>query len=245
MRTVIIVQARMTSTRLPGKVLKEVLDKPLLQYQIERLKRVKSAEELVIATTTNSTDQPIVNLCNKLGVSIFRGSEEDVLGRYYHAATTYGAEAVVRLTSDCPLLDPQLVDNVIQLYKKSYPDYHYASNVLTRSFPRGMDTEVFSYTALAEAFIEANVKPEREHVTSFIYNRPGRYKTINYLYKEDQSRHRWTVDTPEDFELVSRIIKSIYPAKECFTLEDCIELLNKNPEWENINAAIEQKQYGN
>lgn len=243
MKTVIIVQARMTSTRLPGKVLKTVLGKSLLEYMIERLSRVKLADEIVIATTTNSTDQPIINLCEKLSVSHYRGSEEDVLARYYGAATEHKADVVVRVTSDCPIIDPQVIDEVIQRYL-DLKQYDYVSNGLSRSFPRGMDTEVFSYAALQEAFLEAAEQPDREHVTPFIYRHPERYRLANVLYAQDQSRHRWTVDTMEDFVLIREIIEALYSINPEFSLADVLALMEKNPDWSMINAHVEQKQYG-
>lgn len=244
MKTTIVIQARMTSTRLPGKVLKEVLGKPLLEYQIERLRRVKSADEIVIATTINETDQPILDLCNKLSVPYYRGPEDDVLARYYGAAKQYKADIVVRITSDCPLIDPVVVERVIMFFKNHYPKYDYVSNCLERTYPRGMDTEVFSFQALSEAFFEAKARPDREHVTPFIYMRPGRYRLANVHYEKNYSYYRWTVDTPEDFELIQKIITTLYPIKPCFNLHDCLELLRKNPAWMKINSHIEQKVYG-
>jgi len=244
MKIIIITQARMTSTRLPGKVLKTVLGKPLLSYQIERLQRVKQAREVVVATTTNQTDQPIKELCRTMAVPIFRGSEEDVLSRYYEAAKMHKADVVVRVTSDCPLIDPEVIDKVIEYYIKHLPSYHYVSNTLTRTYPRGMDTEVFSFQALEEAYWEATAQPDREHVTPFIYRHPERYRIANVAYPEDQSCHRWTVDTTEDFDLIRKIIEHIYPVKPEFTLEDVLELIHENQDWYYINAHVEQKQYG-
>lgn len=241
MNIVIIVQARMTSTRLPGKVLKEVLGKALLEYQIERLKRVQLADDIVIATTKKATDDPIVNLCNKLSVSFFRGSEEDVLARYYEAAIKYHADIIVRITSDCPLVDPDVVDNVIKTFIDNYR-LDYVSNRLELSFPRGMDVEVFSIKALKEAFVEGVLPPDREHVTPFIYRHPERYEMVNVKNYEDQSRHRWTVDTEEDFQLIKNIIEAIYPSKCFFGLEDIIRLIDCNPEWFFINSHIKQKE---
>ncbi|PHM11053.1 cytidylyltransferase domain-containing protein [Nostoc sp. 'Peltigera malacea cyanobiont' DB3992] len=243
MKTVIIVQARMTSTRLLGKVLKKVLDKPLLEYQIERLKRVKLADEIVIATTTNSTDLPIVELCDRLSIPYFRGSEEDVLARYYGAAKEYQADVVVRVTSDCPLIDPQVIDKVIQFYINNKYEYDYVSNSLERSYPRGMDTEVFSFLALHQAFVEAIAQPDREHVTPFIYMHPERYRLAQVIYSENQSSHRWTVDIADDFELIKRIIEALYPQIPTFTLEDCLDLLREYPDWSLINAHVEQNKY--
>lgn len=241
MKTVIIVQARMTSTRLPGKVMKQVLGKSLLQYQLERLQRVKLADEIVIATTTNQTDESIVELCNRLAVPCFRGSEEDVLGRYYQAARVYKADTVVRVTSDCPLIDPQVIDEVIDCYLKNKSNYDYVSNSLERTYPRGMDTEVFSFSALQQACWEATAQSDREHVTPFIHRQPARYRLGHVIYSEDCSHHRWTVDTPEDFELIQKIIEAIYPRKPNFTLEDCLSLLKKHPEWYIINSHVSQK----
>lgn len=243
MKTVIIVQARMTSTRLPGKVMKRVLGKPLLEYQLERLQRVKLADEIVIATTTNQTDEPIVELCNSLSVACFRGSEDDVLSRYYGAATAHKADLVVRVTSDCPLIDPQVIDTVIDYCLQNQSHYDYVSNSLERTYPRGMDTEVFSFSTLQQAFGEATAQPDREHVTPFIYRQPARYRLGHVIYSEDCSHHRWTVDTPEDFELIQKIIEAIYPRKPNFTLEDCLSLLKKHPEWYIINSHVSQKNY--
>jgi len=241
MKIVIINQARMTSTRLPGKVLKEVMGKPLLEYQIERLKKVKLADELVIATTVNPADQPIIDLCRKLNIAYYRGSEEDVLSRYYEAAKKYRADAVVRVTSDCPLIDPAVVDLIIDTYIKNCGKYDYISNTIERTYPRGIDTEIFSFAALEEAHSKAVLKPEREHVTLYIYSHPEKFKTFSVKYKKDESRHRWTVDTKEDFELVKTILERLYPYKKDFTMEDCLELIEKNPEIFNINQHIKQK----
>ncbi len=243
MKVVIITQARMTSTRLPGKVLKKVQGKSLLEHQIERLKRVPSADHIVVATTVNETDQPIVDLCQRLQVSFYRGSEQDVLSRYYEAARQFKADVVVRVTSDCPVIDPQVVGQTIERFLEKYPLYDYVTNVLKRTFPRGMDTEVFSFKALEEAFNEAIHPLEREHVTPFIQNQAQRYKLENITFHEDQSRHRWTVDMPEDLALITRIIDALYPVKKEFDLQDMLALLKKNKEWSRLNAAIEQKKY--
>ncbi len=242
MRTVIISQARMTSTRLPGKVLKEVLGKPLLEYHIERLLRVRLADELVVATTTNDTDQPIVELCERLGVAYYRGSEEDVLSRYYEAAAHFGADVVVRVTSDCPLIDPGVVDEAISLYVKNRDKYDYVSNALQRTYPRGLDTEVFSMAVLEKAYKEAREQPEREHVTPYVYRHPELFRLANCSGAQDYSQHRWTVDTPEDFELIRLILEELYPVNERFTWLDVLELLSKHSEWVEINAGVEQKE---
>ena len=240
MKVVIINQARMTSTRLPTKVMKPVLGKSLLEYQIERLRRVNLANQIVVATTINDTDQPIIDLCDRLSISCYCGSEEDVLARYHGAAIAHQADVVVRVTSDCPAIDPQVIDQVIQFYLDSYPRYDYVSNCLTRTYPRGMDTEVFAFKALNEAFYQATAQGDREHVTPFIHRQIARYELGQVSYLQNYSNHRWTVDTPEDFELIKRIFEALYPMKPEFSLEDCLELLSQNPEWMTINQHIEQ-----
>jgi len=244
MKVVIINQARMTSTRLPKKVLKQVLGKSLLEYQIERLQRVKLADQIVMATTINDTDQPIIDLCDRLSIACYRGSEDDVLSRYHGAAIEHQADVVVRVTSDCPVIDPQVIDQVIQYYMDDYPKYDYVSNCLGRTYPRGMDTEVFSFKSLDEAFHQATAQDDREHVTPFIHVQSDKYSLGQVNYFKNYSEHRWTVDTVEDFELIKRIFESLYPLKPKFLLQDCLELLSQNPEWSMINRHIEQKQYG-
>ncbi|HBR28760.1 MAG TPA: acylneuraminate cytidylyltransferase [Firmicutes bacterium] len=242
MTTAIIVQARIASTRLPGKILKRVLGKTLLEYELERLSRVKSADQLIIATTDHGEEQPIIDLCRKLETPYFRGSEQDVLARYYGAATESGADVVVRITSDCPLIDPVVVDKVISFYLTHQTEYDYVSNTFPElTYPRGMDTEVFSKEVLKEAYEEAIDQEEREHVTIFIKRRPERYRIKNLLYTEDFSHYRWTVDTSEDFELIKRMLATLYPTNPNFTLEDCLTLLTQYPEWAKINEQIKQK----
>jgi len=242
MSAVIIIQARMGSTRLPGKIMKEVLGKTLLEYQLERLKRVRFAGEIVVATTGNEADAPIVELCGKLGVAFFRGPEDDVLARYHQAAVAFNAATVVRITADCPIIDPAVVERVIEFYLEHRPEYDYVSNTFPiLTYPRGMDTEVFSFRALREAAAEAVDQPEREHVTIFIKRRPERYQIFNLPYEKDYGYYRWTVDTAEDFELIRRMITALYPVKPRFTLEDCLTLLDGHPEWAELNSRIPQK----
>ena len=242
MATAIIVQARMASTRLPGKIMKKVSDKTLLEYQLERLFRVKQADQVIIATTDHGEEQPIVDLCQKIGVPCFRGSEQDVLARYYGAATQYGAEVVVRITSDCPLIDPAVIDRVIGFYLAHKEDYDYVSNTFPElTYPRGMDTEVMSYKVLKEAYEQATDQAEREHVTIFIKRRPECYRIKNLPYDRDYSHYRWTVDTPEDFALIEKMLTALYPVNPHFTLEDCLTLMAENPEWITINEQIIQK----
>lgn len=228
----------MGSTRLPGKVLREVMDKPLLQYLIERLKRVALADEIVIATTTNSEDQDIVEFCKAEQVPLFRGKSEDVLDRFYMAAKAFKADVIVRITADCPLMDPKLVDQVIEYYLKSYPKYDYVSNSHARSFPIGMDVEVFSFKALEEAFTESTLLEEKEHVTPFIYRRPNRYQKDLITSGKDLSSLRLTVDTLDDFKLIQLLLEKLYPKNPEFSLEDILNLLKGYPEWIKINSHV-------
>jgi spore coat polysaccharide biosynthesis protein SpsF len=239
MTTLIVVQARMTSTRLPGKVLLPLAGEPMLTRLVERLRRVQRADGTVIATTTNATDDPIAALCNTLGVPCHRGSEHDLLSRYADAARLYGADVVVRITSDCPLIAPALIDQVIAIYAEGDSDY--VSNMLPPTWPYGMAVEVFSAAALQQAHAEAAQAAEREHVTPFIYWHPERYRLRNVASPVDLSHHRWTVDTPEDYELVLRLFEGLYPTQPDFTQDDILTLLDAHPDWLAINQHVQQK----
>lgn len=242
MKTVAIIQARMGSTRLPGKVLKKVLDKPLLSFQLERVKRTTRIDDIVVATTNEKIDDGIVHFCKSQKVHVFRGAEEDVLSRYYEAAVKHKADIIVRLTSDCPLIEPAIIDQVIQLYLDKQPIDYVSNTYNKRTFPRGLDTEVFSFQALKKAHQGAVLQRDREHVTAYIYSNKNSFQLAAFSQANDYSHHRWTVDTDEDFELVSRILKTIYPTNPTFTMENVIQLLKENPSWVHINAHIEQKK---
>jgi len=239
--TVAIVQARMTSTRLPGKVLMPILGRPMLALQIERMRRATRLDGIVVATTVNAADDPIVRFCEAEGVALTRGSEHDVLVRYVEAARLHDAAIVVRVTSDCPLMDPVLLDEAIGRFAALQPACDYLSNMLEPSFPYGLAVEVMTAQALFAAGSEARDPQEREHVTPFIYWRPERFRLQSFKYAADLSAHRWTVDTPEDFELVSRIFGSLYPVRPEFAWQDALALLERQPQWSRINAHVGQK----
>ncbi len=240
-RIVIIVQARMGSERLPQKVMKEVMSRALLDYQIERLQRVKKADALVIATTENPQDDAIISFCENRGVTWFRGSEQNVLKRYYLAAKKAYADTVVRVTGDCPLIDPQIIDQVIEAFINEFPQVDYASNTLKRTYPRGMDTEVFSFEVLEKAYRFALRPFEQEHVTPYIYQHPDIFRLKSVEKKKNHSDFRLTVDTEEDFLLIKTILENLYPSSPDFTLADVIELLDAHPDWKQLNAHIPQK----
>lgn len=238
---VVIIQARLGSTRLPGKVLLPIGGRPMFSYQIERLRRCRRVDRIVVATTTQPADDALVNFCRSEGIDCTRGSESDVLSRYAQAAEAFGATVVVRITSDCPLLDPQLVDDAIDAFGAD-GSVDYLSNMIAPSWPYGMAVEVMSRKALDEAAQEAKDPAEREHVTPFIYWRPQRYRLKSLTRQPDLSAHRWTVDTPEDFKLVSLILTALHPQRPAFDMPDVLELLAAHPDWVEINRHVEQKR---
>ncbi|SFC60817.1 GNAT family N-acetyltransferase [Clostridium uliginosum] len=241
MKVVCIIQARVGSTRLPGKVLKQICGKTVLEHDIERLKKVRNIDEIVIATTLLEKDNAIVDECERLGVSYFRGSEQDVLSRYYYAAKENKADVVVRVTSDCPLTDSKVSEKIIDSYLDNKEIYDYVSNTIERTYPRGLDTEVFSFNALERAFNEAISTRDREHVTPYIWDNNTIFNIFQYKNKEDYSNLRWTLDTEEDYKLIS-IIYKYFCDKEYFCMEDIIALMKEKPELEKINIDIEQKK---
>lgn len=240
--TAIYIQARMGASRLFGKPMKTVLGKTLLEYLVERMRRSQTASRIVIATSTSPQDDAIAALGGLIGDGVFRGSEGDVLDRFYQASKSYPADLIVRVTADCPLLDPQVVDQVVRMYMDNYPTYDYVSNFAVRHYPRGMDVEAFSHKCLEEAAREARSPWDREHVTPFIYGNPERYKLGQVIYPSDESEYRWCVDTPEDFALISKIFEELYPKNPLFTLQDLLTLLRSHPDWSAINAHVQQKQ---
>ena len=242
MKILAIIQARMGSTRLPGKILKEVNGKPLLLYQLERVKKSKLIDRIVIATTTNKNDDLIVSFCEQYNVDYYRGSEEDVLARYYEASQQFGGEVIVRLTSDCPIIDPSIIDKTIKYYINNLPYYDYVSNTIERTYPRGLDTEVFSKKALENTYLKANLERDREHVTAYMYSNPDNFSIGFITNAQDFGKHRWTVDTFEDFQLIELILKKLYKENYFFSMNDVINLLEKNPEWMQLNRHIEQKK---
>jgi spore coat polysaccharide biosynthesis protein SpsF len=238
----IIVQARMGSSRLPGKVLKPIAGRPMLSYQVERLRRVAHENKIVIATTESFADNAIVGFCQSEKIDVYRGSEQDVLSRFYGAAIQYQASMIVRVTSDCPLIDPGLIDQAIAAYLDSGDQCDYVSNMLVPSWPYGMAVEVVSFAVLKQANTESTDAAEREHVTPFIYWRPQRFRIKSLTMTPNLSHYRWTVDTPEDFELISRILSSLYPRKPIFSMTDVLALLGEHPDWALLNAHVQQKQ---
>ncbi len=232
-----IIQARMSSSRLPGKVLKKISGKPMLALQIERIQRSVGINQLIVATSTRDDDNPIETLCRKIGIGCFRGSLDDVLDRFFRAAKIYQPKHVVRLTADCPLTDPEIIDRVIRLHLGH--GYDYTSNIRPPTWPDGMDIEIFRFSCLEEAAREAKLPSEREHVTPFIQNRPQQYTLGNLENEQDFSTHRLTVDETVDFEKVKRIYSSLYPRKSDFSLKDILDLIQSDTELSLINAEVD------
>lgn len=223
-----ILQARMSSTRLPGKVLMPLAGAPMLARQIERVRRAKSIGTLVVATSDNPSDDPLVLLCRSLQVACFRGPLHDVLGRYRGAARRFGpSENVVRLTGDCPLADPDLIDAVIAYHLAEGADY--TSNTQVQTFPKGLDVEVFKAALLERAYKETRDPYDREHVTPFFYRHPKWFKLANLECDPPLGDLRWTVDTPEDYAFAARVYDALYPVNPAFTSEDVARLTADDP----------------
>jgi glutamate-1-semialdehyde-2,1-aminomutase len=235
MKIVAIIQARMGSTRLPGKVLMEICGKPLLWHVVNCVSYSKYISQIVIATSTNPKDDEIEKFAKKYKLKVFRGSENDCLDRYYKAAKKYKADVIVRITADCPLICPEIIDRVIAEFKKNNSDY--ISNSIIRTFPDGVDVEVFSFKTLKKAWEEAKDPVEREHVTVYIRN-SGKFKIKNVVNDKpvDPQGYKWSVDRIEDLEFVREVYKHLYKDNEIFSYDDIMDLLNRYPEIKNINS---------
>lgn len=233
-----IVQARMGSSRLPGKVLMDLGGKTVLARVVLRLRRAMQVNEIVVATTNSVADDVIVRECDRLGVSTFRGSETDVLDRYYWAAQWIAAGVVVRVTSDCPAIDADLVDETITLFQRQEADY--ASNAFPRTYPRGLDTEVFTIAALERAWRDAHEPYQREHVTPYFYEHPELFRLVSQCGRIDHSQYRWTLDTAEDLELL-RTIYARFDGPDDFSWGDVIQLMKREPALAELNSHVVQK----
>jgi len=224
--TIAIVQARMGSTRLPGKVLADLCGAPLLQRQLERVRRATSLDRVVVATSTDETDLPIAELCESLDVPCFRGDLNDVLARFLGAISEFNPEVVVRITADCPLISPSVIDSIVHSFFES--DCDYLSNTLDPTFPDGVDVEVVRVRALrALARLDTDIH-EREHVTLGIYRRPEQFVVRNFTGDPDLSNLRWTVDSPEDLEFVRWVYTKLFYTNPKFDLAEILELLGEN-----------------
>jgi spore coat polysaccharide biosynthesis protein SpsF len=237
---VVIVQARMTSTRLPGKVLMDLAGRPLLERELERLARCERADEIVLAVTTNPDDDPLVALARRLGLRWHRGSEHDVLARYVGAAREADADLVARVTADCPLIDPEETDAVIRALEEQRADY--AANILERTLPRGLDTEALWRDVLERTARLATSQPAREHVTWFCRSeRPDLFVLHSVRRPFDAADLRWTVDTPQDLDLVRRLYAELGLHEAPVPLAAVLAHVRAHPELAAINAGVDQK----
>lgn len=242
MKIVGIVQARMGSTRLPGKMTKEILGKPIIEYVFDRVQPSQRMAEVWLATTTDASDDVLADWAKTHGIKSYRGSVNDVLDRYYRTAKLAEAEVVVRITGDCPLADCHVIDRVINEYLVEYPKFDYVCNTQPPTFPDGLDTEVFSFTSLEKAWNEAKLQSEREHVTPYIWKHPEIFKIKNILNDVDLSGLRWTLDTEEDFALIRLIIETMAGEKKYPEFTRILEIFNKHPEWGAINARYKRNE---
>ena len=235
-----ILQARMSSTRLPGKVMADLAGKPMILRQIERINRSQKIDQLLVATSLEASDDILAQLCESANINCYRGDLQDVLARFYHAATNFHSindkpTHVVRLTADCPLTDPSVIDEVISLHLDGH--YAYTTNAVPHTFPDGLDVEVMSYSALESAYQNAATATEREHVTPYLRQHTEQFANGSLTCPNDLSALRWTVDYPEDLQLVQRIFSSLYQQNPKFTYFDILTLLEQHPEWQQLNNA--------
>jgi len=240
MKIVAIIQARMSSSRLPGKVMLPLAGKPAIQHVIERAKMISGIDELIISTSISDSDNTLTKFCASIDVPVFRGSEEDVLDRYYQTALHCGAELILRVTGDCPLLDPIESSKVLKKSIETGADY--VSNIHPPMLPDGLDTEVIKKEALQKAWGLAKKKSEREHVTLFLYSNPNIFTLSSYTYKSDYSRYRLTLDEPSDYLLLQKIFAHLEKIHKFGYVNDILQILEKNPEIAIINNSIKRNE---
>jgi spore coat polysaccharide biosynthesis protein SpsF (cytidylyltransferase family) len=242
MKIVGIIQARMGSTRLPGKMLLSLGGKLVIEHVFNRARTAKKLNQVVLATTVSPADDLLADWAEKNSIPYFRGSESHVLERYYECAKLFEADVIVRLTGDCPLLDPQVIDDVVDAYLSGDGKYEYVSNIHPPTFPDGLDTEVFSFSALEKAWQEATLLSEREHVTPYIWKHPEIFPASNVSCTVDGksinlSEERWTLDTPSDFNFLNAVVKHLESSEGKLDFFSIFNLINANPKWREINAG--------
>ena len=248
MNIIIIIQARMGATRLPGKMMKDIAGQPVIAHFFRRARLSKRARDTWLATTVSPADDILAEWAAEHGVKCYRGSEHDVLDRYYQAAKLAMAEVIVRVTGDCPLIDAAIIDSVIDAFLSG--EYDYVSNIHPPTFPDGLDTEVVSFAALERAWKEAKLPSEREHVMPYIWNHPESFKMSNVKCPRmagsnvdaDLSRYRWTLDTPEDMVFLERVIRACQERGDECGLSEILQIVDEHPEWQTINAAHQRNE---
>lgn len=241
-KVVAIIQARMGSHRLPGKILRDIAGEPMVMRVVQRAQKASSLDQVVVATTTDPDDQAVVDLLQARKVPFVRGHPTDVLDRYVMAVEAFPADVVVRLTADCPLHDPAVIDKTVNAFLSKLPQVDYASNRLVRSYPIGLDVEVLTRQALQRAADEATEAYQREHVTPYLYEVDGRARLLSVESEQNYGHYRWTVDTPEDLEFVRQVYQH-FPGQPDFSWRAVLDLLQREPQLIEINAHIHQKGF--
>lgn len=238
----------MSSTRLLGKTMLDVLGKPLLYRQLERMEKAQLLDKIVVATSTQKEDDIIAEFCSKFGYSCFRGSLNDLLDRHYQAAVKYDADVVLKIPSDCPLIDHRIIDLLIQEYLNNIDKYDFVTNLKPGSWPDGNDVEVMPLKALQKAWLEAKDSDEREHTTPFITNPTNGFKVKNVSWSSGlnySTTHRWTIDYPEDYQFIRRVYEELYPSNPDFSMEDILQLIMLKPDIQDINSRFAGQYWWN
>lgn len=235
-----VLQARTSSSRFPGKVLKPLHGKPMILRQLERIERSTTIDRFLVATSDETSDDELARICADAGMEVFRGSLNNVLDRYYQAALLHQPQHVVRLTGDCPLIDPEIIDAIVTYHLDGAFDY--TSNTIEPTFPDGLDVEVCTFKALEEAWLKAALPSEKEHVMPFIHKRPNRYKLGSYISETDLSDLRWTVDERQDFELISILYDALYPNSPRFTTKEILRYIEQRPELRLLNSNFTRNE---
>ncbi len=240
-RIVTVIQARTGSTRLPNKVLRPLAGKPLLARMVERVLAAESAGVVVVATTLEPSDDPIIDLCRAEGYAYYRGHSDDLLDRHYQAGRLHDAEVVVKIPSDCPLIDPRVIDRVIGYFQRRKGDYDYVSNLHPATYPDGNDVEIMTMSALETAWREATRPLEREHTTPYLWERPDRFRLGNVTWETGQDysmSHRWTIDYEADYRFIAAVYDALFYDNPLFSLDDILAFLDDHPEVAAINSHL-------
>jgi spore coat polysaccharide biosynthesis protein SpsF len=238
-----IFQARLGSSRLPGKVLMNICGKPLLWHVLERVRAAETLDEIVVATTDVNEDAPLREFLEQQDVKMFIGSEDDVLDRFYQTAKHYGADVIVRITPDDPFKDPEVIDRAVRLLVEADPPVDYVSNCsydgsVRATYPEGIDVEVMTFDCLRRMWQRADRPSEREHLTPYLFRRPDEFKTLGFEHIEDLSNLRWTIDYPRDMEFAREIYQRLFPSKPIFLMNDVLDVLQREPNLADLNKDI-------